>query len=1184
MNQKSNIKKVLLLGSGALQIGQAGEFDYSGSQAIKALKEEGLKVVLVNPNIATIQTSWNFADKVYFLPLTPHFVEGIIKAEKPNGILLSFGGQTALNCGLELEKSGVFKKYGVQILGSPISAVKTTENRHLFVEMLKKINLRTPRSKIAKTLKEAAAVAKTLGFPLMVRGGFSLGGQDSGVVQNIKELSELASKALAKVPHVLIEEYLAGWKEIEYEVVRDKFDNCVTVCNMENIDPMGIHTGESIVVAPSQTLNNFEYHTLRQIAIKVIRHLGIIGECNIQFALNPKPKKGTTSNQSTTSITSQDKNPRGTRDTLNSRDTLDYRIIEVNARLSRSSALASKATGYPLAYVAAKLALGHRLTEIKNSVTKTTTAAFEPALDYLVVKFPRWDLEKFIGSQDTIGTSMQSVGEVMAVGRKFEEALQKAARMLDIGTDGIILENHQEKDYKKPTPWRLFAIAKSLKRGVSTAKIARDTKIDKFFLEKIKNITDMEKSITGGQGITSTTGIKKARDARGTLNSRDTLLSAKQLGFSDSRLAKLTGTTQAKIRAMRHALNIRPSTKQIDTLAAEYPAQTNYLYLTYNGDKDDVVNNQLSVFSSQFSDKSLSVNQKISLKTEKQKTEKQKSENRQQKTDNRSVIVLGSGPYRIGSSVEFDWCSVTCAQTLEQSGIDPIIVNCNPETVSTDYDMAKRLYFEELTLETVLEIYAKENPLGVIVSMGGQTPNNLVLDLARQKVRILGTAAASIDRAEDRHKFSSLCDALGINQPVWAKVKDVKDAVSFSQKIGFPVLVRPSYVLSGVAFNVAFDANDLENYLKVASRVSEKYPVVISKFFENAKEIEIDAVAREGKILTHAICEHVENAGVHSGDSTLVLPPQKIYAQTENQIKNIATQIAKNLEITGPFNIQFLARDNKVSVIECNLRASRSLPFVSKVTGVNFVKLATEAIIEAGGTSGRGPASAQSSYGQLEQYGEMSKRRALAGRKLVTGPAVNNISYVAVKAPQFSFSRVKGADPILRVEMASTGEVACFGADIYEAFLKSQIATGIKLPKKSVFISLGGDENKIKFLASARLLADFGLKIYATTGTSKFLASHGIKNQRLHKIYENKKPTVVDYLTAKKIDLVINVFEPYQENDLGDGYIIRRATVDWGIPLLTNLHTAELFAKAMAAKKLGDLKILPWDQYVKNLV
>jgi len=1153
MKANLKIKKVLLLGSGALQIGQAGEFDYSGSQAIKALKEENIEVILINPNIATIQTSQGFADKVYFLPVTPHFVQKIVESEKPDGILLSFGGQTALNCGLELEKSGVLKKYKVQILGSPISAIQTTEDRQLFAEMLQKINLFTPKSRAVKTVAAAKRVAQGLGFPVMVRSGFSLGGQDSGVALNIDQLEQICAKALAKSPQILIEEYLAGWKEIEYEVVRDKFDNCITVCNMENIDPMGIHTGESIVVAPSQTLNNFEYHSLREIAIKVIRHLGIVGECNIQFALNPNPQRITKTKYQITNNKSGEKLGIGDWSLGIGNSELDYRIIEVNARLSRSSALASKATGYPLAYVAAKLGLGYSLTEIKNSVTKKTIAAFEPALDYLVVKFPRWDLEKFIKSQDTIGSQMQSVGEVMAIGRKFEEALQKACRMLDIGADGIVLEDHDDVDYKKPTPWRLFAIAKNLKNGISTNQIASVTKIDKFFLEKIKNITDFEKTL----------GKKP-------LN-RERLMQAKQLGFSDSRIAKLVGKKEKQVRDTRQKLKIHPSVKQIDTLAAEYPAATNYLYLTYNGDEDDNIfagdasSANLQKGSRSTSQKhdgaSLQIkneNNKLSVaggvlsETENYKRAKNKNGRAffdGDETTRHSVIVLGSGPYRIGSSVEFDWCSVTCTQTLWQNGVDPIIINCNPETVSTDYDMAKRLYFEELTAETVLEIYAKENPRGVIVSMGGQTPNNLVLSLAKQKIKILGTTPQSIDGAEDRHKFSRLCDKLGIDQPLWAKVKDVKDAVRFAQKIGFPVLVRPSYVLSGVAFNVAFGADDLEGYLKTASKVSEKYPVVISKFIEGAKEIEIDAVASGGKVLTYAISEHVENAGVHSGDATLVLPPQKIYGQTEKQIENIATKIAGSLKITGPFNIQFIAKDNRVLVIECNLRASRSLPFVSKITGTNFAKLATQAILAV-------------------KTDPVPKK------------AYENLDFVGVKAPQFSFSRVKGADPVLRVEMASTGEVACFGQDVHEAFLKSQLATGTKLPKKSVFISLGGDENKIKFLESAQSLADFGLKIYATSGTSKFLADHGITNTKLYKIHENKKPTVVDFLQAKRIDLVINVFIPYQENDLGDGYLIRRATVDWGIPLFTNLQTAELFVQAITSKKIDDLKALPWESYV----
>lgn len=1084
-------KKVLILGSGALQIGQAGEFDYSGSQAIKALKEEGIKTILINPNIATIQTSQGFADKVYFLPVTPHFVEEVIKAEKPNYIALSFGGQTALNCGLELSRLKILNKYNVKVLGTPIAAIETTEDRKLFSEMLKGIHLKTPKSEAVTSLQGVKKAAAKIGFPVMVRGGFSLGGQDSGVAYNLKELELIAKKALSKIPQILIEEYLSGWKEIEYEVVRDKFNNCITVCNMENIDPMGIHTGESIVVAPSQTLNNFEYHTLREISLKVIRHLGIIGECNIQFALNPSPFSGEPANNShlepstNSSVKAKGKNRRAT---LN--DTLDYRIIEVNARLSRSSALASKATGYPLAYVAAKLALGQSLTQIKNSVTKTTIACFEPALDYLVIKFPRWDLNKFIKSQNTIGSSMQSVGEVMAIGRKFEEAIQKASRMLDIGLSGILDEKIPNVNYVDPTPWRLFAIAQSIKRGESVEKIAQKTKIDKFFLHKIKNVCDFENKIQKSKNTKDETWLKEA----------------KQLGFSDKRLAAISNSTPGQIRSKRQKLGIVPSIKQIDTLAAEYPAKTNYLYLTYNGDGDDV----------DF-DKS------------------------------KKVIILGSGPYRIGSSVEFDWSCVTSAQTARENGFETIILNCNPETVSTDYDMASRLYFDELTAETVMEIYEKENPKGVIVSMGGQTPNNLVMELSRNKVNILGTSAHSIDQAEDRNKFSKLCDSLSINQPAWSKFTSPREALSFAQKIGFPVLIRPSYVLSGAAMNVAFNKQDLNQFLEAATNISDKYPVVITKFVEGAKEIEIDAIADNGKTVCSAISEHVENAGVHSGDATLVLPPQKIYHETERKINEISNKIAANLKITGPFNIQFLAKDNEVMVIECNLRASRSLPFVSKVTGVNFASVATRAMLKIN------PGHYQT----------------------------NNINYVGVKTPQFSFSRIKGADPVLRVEMSSTGEVAAFGRDIHEAFLKSILSTGIKLPQNSVFISLGGDENKIKFLQSAQLLKQFGLKIYATSGTSKFLKSHGIENQKLYKIYENKKPSVIDFIMAKKIDLVINVFIPFQENDLGDGYLIRRATIDFGIPLLTNLQTAELFAKSLSLKSLKDLKPLPWENYVR---
>jgi len=1082
--------KILLLGSGGLKIGQAGEFDYSGSQAIKALKEEGHEVILVNPNIATVQTSENFADKVYFLPVEPYFVEKVIESQKPHGVLLAFGGQTALNCGLKLEKSGVLKKHNVKVLGTDTKAIEITEDRKLFAKALTSQKLSIPKSFAADTLEEAKKSAKKLGFPVMVRSAFSLGGQDSGVVHDEKNLIILAQKALAKAPQILIEEYLEGWKEIEYEVVRDKFDNCITVCNMENFDPMGIHTGESIVVAPSQTLNNFEYHRLRQIAIEVIRHLDIVGECNIQFALNPKPDDSA----------------------------IDYRIIEVNARLSRSSALASKATGYPLAYVAAKLALGHSLIDLKNSITKKTIAAFEPALDYIVVKIPRWDLGKFIKSETEIGSSMQSVGEVMAVGRNFEEAIQKAARMLDIGFEGIIDEKAPDLDYSKPTPWRLFCIAKSLKEKNLVSMIHKQTAIDNFFLEKLKNIVVMEEKISKEKNIKI-----------------QTLKEAKKLGFSDNRIAKLTGSSQEKIEVERLNAGILPSVKQIDTLAAEYPAQTNYLYLTYNGEEDDI----------KFR------NDKFQTSNSKQKKKGSKIGNCKLeigKDNNRKIIVLGSGPYRIGSSVEFDWCSVTAAQTVQESGLLPIIINCNPETVSTDYDMAHRLYFEELTEETVSEIIRKEKPFGVIISMGGQTPNNLAIPLSKRNIKILGTSPKSIDTAEDRSKFSALCDNLRIAQPVWAKLQNIQDAIVFAQKIGYPVLVRPSYILSGAAMNVAFNSNDLTDYLMLAASVSTKYPVVISKFYQNAKEIEIDAVAQKGKIVCFAISEHVENAGVHSGDSTVVLPAQKLYLATVKEVESIAQKIATRLKISGPFNIQFLALDNKVLVIECNLRASRSFPFVSKVSGTNFASIATKIIM---------------------------------GEKVQTQNG-KNLPYVGVKSPQFSFARIKGADPILRVEMASTGEVAAFGDDIYEAFLKSLIASGSTLPSKSVFISLAGDKNKAEFLESARKLSQHFM-IYATEGTSNFLKKHGIESTMLYKIHEKKAPNALTFLNSRKIDLVINIIDPYFQQEFDDDYLIRRMAIDFGIPILTNLQTAELFTVAITTKKLEDLKVLPWNYYLDQI-
>ncbi len=1091
--------KILLLGSGALKIGQAGEFDYSGSQAIKALKEEGHEVLLINPNIATIQTSQGFADKVFFLPVEPYFVAKIIEDEKPDAILLSFGGQTALNCGLELAKKGLFKKYNVKVLGTGVDAIETTEDRELFVKSLNKIGARTPNSFAAKNLQEAKTYAQKIGYPVMIRSAFSLGGQDSGIAANPKDLKEIVSRSLSKVKQVLIEEYLLNWKEIEYEIVRDKNDNCITVCNMENIDPMGIHTGESIVVAPSQTLNNYEYHTLREIAINVIRHLGVVGECNIQFALNPNPQMSTG-------------------------PALDYRIIEVNARLSRSSALASKATGYPLAYVATKLALGYSLTEIKNSVTQKTIACFEPALDYLIVKFPRWDLTKFVKSNHLIGSSMQSVGEVMAIGRKFEEAIQKAARMLDLGLEGITDDNIPNADYKEPTPWRLFKIAQKIKDGQPIEKIAGATGINKFFLEKIKNITDAENNLKNKKTLT-----------------REKLLNLKQLGSSDKRISTLLDSTNQKVKSLRDKYKIAPVTKQIDTLAAEYPAQTNYLYLTYNGTKDDIDSNS----KSQTSNTKQYQNQK--LQTPNRSKEADFGNWKLEIGNSGKVLILGSGPYRIGSSVEFDWCSVTSAISAKENGFLPIVINCNPETVSTDFDMAERLYFEELSEETVLEIYKKENPLGVIVSMGGQKPNNLTPYLARAGVNILGTSPASIDNAEDRDKFSKLCDDLEISQPPWAKLKSTEDALKFANSIKYPVLVRPSYVLSGAAMNVAFNAQDLSEYLSLASNVSKEHPVVISKFIQNAKELEIDAVASGGNIICQAISEHVENAGVHSGDSTLVLPAQKLYIQTVKKVKETAAKIAKSLNISGPFNIQFLAIENEIMVIECNLRASRSLPFVSKVLGTNYAQLATQAILNL-------------------------------NPKPVNKHLPTN--YVAVKAPQFSFSRIKGADPVLRVEMSSTGEVACFGEDVHEAFLKSLIATGTTLPKKAVFISLAGDENKAKFLDSAKILNSMGLKIYATAGTAAFFKKNEVEAIMLYKIYEKKKPNVLNVLHSKKVDLVINIFDPYFKKEFDDDYQIRRTTIDFAIPLLTNMQTAELFVSSINEKRLKDLKTKPWQDYV----
>jgi carbamoyl-phosphate synthase large subunit len=1057
-------KKILILGSGALKIGEAGEFDYSGSQAIKALKEDGIEVVLVNPNIATIQTSEFLADKVYFLPVTPPFVERVIAREKPDGILLSFGGQTALNCGVELWKTGVLAKRRVAVLGTPVEAIENTEDRELFNAQLAEAGLKSPKGVAATTIEDGLSIARAIGYPVMARVAYALGGKGSGLSQNEDELREQLRRAFAHAPQVLIEEYLEGWKEVEYEVVRDRDDNCVTVCNMENFDPMGIHTGESIVIAPSQTLTNAEYHRLREISIKTVRHLGIVGECNVQFALNPKDG--------------------------------DYRIIEVNARLSRSSALASKATGYPLAFIAAKLVLGYPLPELLNSITKKTTACFEPALDYLVVKIPRWDLKKFRRVSKKIGSEMKSVGEVMAIGRNFEEAIQKATRMLQIGMYGVVGNEsysfkNLEKELRQPTDERLFGIAEALKKGWSIDKIHQSTKIDRWFLSKIRNIVTVEK--------------KLREHTLATLPAAH-LAEAKRKGFSDKQIAIFCGGDELEVRAKRTRLRITPAVKQIDTLAAEYPARTNYLYLTYHGREDDV----------RFG------------------------------PGGNKVMVLGSGSYSIGSSVEFDWCCVSAVLALKKLGYKTIMVNYNPETVSTDYDICDRLYFEELSFERVLDIYKRENPRGLILSMGGQIPNNLALKCFKAGLRILGTSPESIDMAENRFKFSRLLDRLGIDQPEWRELRSVAEAEAFAGIVGYPVLVRPSYVLSGAAMSVGFDRKDLDKVLKKAARVSPEYPVVISKFILNAKEIEMDAVAAGGEIIASAIVEHVENAGVHSGDATMVLPPQKTYIETMRKIQETGRKIAAALKISGPFNIQFIAKDNEIKVIECNLRASRSFPFVSKVSRVDFIGLAVEAML---------------------------------GRPLKNRKSTLDLNYVGVKAPQFSFSRLKGADPTLGVEMASTGEVACLGEDVHEAFLKSLLSAGYSLPRRSILLSIGGRIQKHRFLAAARTLAGLGLALYATDGTSAFLKANGVPNTRLHKIHERRSPNIRDHIAERKIDFVISTPDPERKAASRSGYELRRMAVDYSVPLLTNLQVAELFVQSLALKKADDLPIKHWAEY-----
>jgi len=1059
-------RKVLVLGAGALKIGQSGEFDYSGSQALKALKEEGIAAVLVNPNIATIQTSKAMADKVYFLPITPFFVEKIIARERPDGVLLSFGGQTALNCGIELHKSGVLEKYGVSILGTPISAIILTEDRQEFARHLNSINIPTPESKIAETLDDALLLGDEIGFPVMVRAGFALGGQGSGIARDRAELKHIVSGALAFAPQVLVEQYLHHYKEVEYEVVRDAFDNCITVCNMENMDPLGIHTGESIVIAPSQTLTNSEYHLLRSAAIEIVRSLGIVGECNVQYALDPQ--------------------------------TSAYSVIEVNARLSRSSALASKATGYPLAYVAAKLALGYALTDITNRVTGVTGACFEPSLDYVVVKIPRWDLEKFKGVDETIGTGMKSVGEVMGIGRTFEEAYQKAIRMLDLDFEGatsekVFASNHEPAEdiiahyLYTPTPKRLFALPLALRHGYSVEKIHAVTGIDAWFLQRIQHIVAIE------QDVRVQKDLSPAR-----------LRALKQMGVSDKRIGELVGKTGLEIRKLRKQAGVTPAVFQIDTLAAEFPSETNYLYTTYNGQHNDV-----------------------------------------QPIGADGVVVVGSGPYRIGSSVEFDWTSVSTVQALQKYQKRSIVINCNPETVSTDYDTSDRLYFEELTFERIADICEFESPLGVIVSVGGQTPNNRAKSLYNYGFHLLGTSAQDIDRAEDRNKFSALLDELDIRQPEWNSFSDVADMTSFANRVGFPVLVRPSYVLSGSAMNVCYSHEELEQYVREAAAVSPEHPVTVSKFMRKVKEIELDAVAQQGEVKVFVISEHIENAGVHSGDATIVLPPQTLNQPTQSRIEQVGRAIARALHITGPFNMQFLAKDNEVYVIEVNLRASRTFPFISKVTGVNFIEVFVDALFKAN----------------------------------IPVIDIPHLNFTAVKAPQFSFSRLTGADPVLRVEMSSTGEVACFGDDLEEAYLKAILATGGNIPKKGVFISLGGDEKKARFLDSARLLSTLNVPLYATEKTSAFLRAHGVETTMLYKIHEQKAPNVLTYFADNKIDVAINIVEGHIKKELDDDYAMRRFAVDHNIPLFTKLKQARLFIKALTEKELATIPIKAWDEY-----
>ncbi len=1085
-----NIKKVLLLGSGALKIGEAGEFDYSGSQALKALREEGVKTILINPNIATVQTSEGVADEIYFLPVQPYFVERVIQKERPDGILLSFGGQTALNCGVELYKSGVLEKYGVKVLGTPVQAIMDTEDRELFVEKLNEIDVKTIKSEACETIEQARQAAKDLGYPVILRAAYALGGLGSGFCDNEEELNKLAEKAFSFSPQVLVEKSLKGWKEIEYEVVRDRYDNCITVCNMENFDPLGIHTGESIVIAPSQTLTNSEYHKLRALAIKIIRHIGIVGECNVQYAFDPQSE--------------------------------DYRVIEVNARLSRSSALASKATGYPLAFVAAKLGMGYGLFELKNSVTKTTSAFFEPALDYVVCKIPRWDLSKFRGVDKELGSSMKSVGEVMAIGRNFEEAIQKGLRMIGQGMHGFVENKVLEiadidAALREPTDKRIFIISKAMHLPeYDIEKIHELTKIDKWFLYKLKHIIDIDEKLKSLRIENLKSGENDITSILQSLNP-STLREAKVYGFTDFQIARAIGLedkignmhkAMLEVRALRKEKGILPVIKQIDTLAAEYPAQTNYLYVTYSGTESDIPFEH----------------------------------------DGKSIIVLGSGAYRIGSSVEFDWCGVQALNTIRKEGWRSIMINYNPETVSTDYDMCDRLYFDELTFERVMDIIDMEQPHGVIVSTGGQIPNNLAVYLDEQHVSILGTSAQDIDGAEDRAKFSQMLNEIGVNQPEWSALTSMRDIDAFVERVGFPVLVRPSYVLSGAAMNVCSNKEELERFLQLAANVSEDHPVVVSKFIEHAKEIEMDAVAKDGEILAYAISEHIEFAGVHSGDATIQFPPQKLYVETVRRIKRISRQIAKALHINGPFNIQFMARDNDILVIECNLRASRSFPFVSKVLKLNLIELATKVMLGLP----------------------------------VERPHKNlfDLDYVGIKASQFSFNRLQKADPVLGVDMASTGEVGCIGDNTNTALLKSMLSVGHRIPKKTVLLSTGTAKQKAEMLDAARMLIDHGYEIYATGGTSKYLADNGIENTMVHWPSEpDQQPQALDLLHSHKIDMVVNIPKNLTTHELTNGYKIRRAAIDLNVPLITNSRLASAFIQAFCTVKLDEIGIKSWNEY-----